>query len=99
MHIKMLETRRGSEDSFTLSQYHRGDIYEVADNLARSFIGKGWAMEIAGEVIPPAPVSQFAMAAEGLAQANADFNRIFRPQPTRGSAPTNPSTLMMKGEL
>ncbi len=27
------------------------------------------------------------------------FEKMFRPQPTRGSAPTNPQTLITKGEL
>jgi len=26
------------------------------------------------------------------------FEKMFRPQPTRGSAPTNPATLLVKGE-
>jgi hypothetical protein len=35
----------------------------------------------------------------GLGKFSADFDRIFRPQPTRGSAPTNPATLAAKGEV
>jgi hypothetical protein len=43
MLITMLETRRGSEDGFTVRQFIRGQKYDVADALARRFLNCGWA--------------------------------------------------------
>ncbi len=45
MKIRMKETRRGSEDGFTVKRYHAGSIHDLADSLARSFIRNGWAVE------------------------------------------------------
>lgn len=33
-----------------------------------------------------------------LGQVTEQLHRIFRPQPTRGSAPANPATLLAKGD-
>ena len=38
MRVKMLVTRRGSHDGFDIRQYHKGEIYDLPDNLARYFI-------------------------------------------------------------
>lgn len=43
MKIKMTETRRGCENGFTVRQYHKDCIYDLANTLAASFINKGWA--------------------------------------------------------
>ena len=94
MHIKMTETRRGSPDGHTVARYHVGDIYEVPHTMGTMFVRNGWANEVQGEV---APRPTFNGVLDTLAKANIDFDRIFRPQPTRGSAPTNPATLMAKG--
>lgn len=45
MIIKMKESRRGSEDGFTVKRYHAAGIYDVADSLARDFLRKGYAVE------------------------------------------------------
>lgn len=45
MKIKKIESRRGSEDGFTVKRYHAGGVYEVAHSLAASFIRNGWAVE------------------------------------------------------
>lgn len=43
MHIKMDETRRGSEDGFRVIQYSKGVVYySVPDTLACHFIRNGW---------------------------------------------------------
>jgi hypothetical protein len=45
MLLKMLETKRGSEDGFPNHQYHEGCIYNVADTLACQFVNNGWAVD------------------------------------------------------
>ena len=45
MHIIMLQTRRGSEDGFTVRCFQAGKHYDVVDTLARSFIRARWARE------------------------------------------------------
>ncbi len=42
----MLQTRKGSEDGFTVRQFVEGEIYEVRENLARSFFAAGWATRV-----------------------------------------------------
>lgn len=44
MRILMLETRRGTEDGFSVRQFVRGREYEIADSLARAFLAAGWAV-------------------------------------------------------
>lgn len=46
MQVKMLETRRGSPDGFTVARYHAAGIYEIPDSLAASFINKGQAVAV-----------------------------------------------------
>lgn len=41
--IRMLETRKGSEDGFTVRQFYAGEIYTIKENLARSFFAAGFA--------------------------------------------------------
>ena len=41
----MLQSRRGSEDGFSVKMYEEGKEYDVADTLARRFIAQGWATE------------------------------------------------------
>lgn len=53
MRIKMLETRRGTEDGFTVREYARGKEYELAptergEELGIVFMREGWAEAIAG---------------------------------------------------
>lgn len=50
MHIKMLQTRRGSEDGLRVRCYEAGRIYDLAEDLARAFIIAGSAKALA-----PAP--------------------------------------------
>jgi len=46
MRLKMLETRRASEDAFTVKCFEGGKIYDnVADSTARYMICQGWATE------------------------------------------------------
>ena len=96
MYIKMLETRRVSDDGYHVLQLHAGDIYELRHGTGTFIVRNGWGAEVAGEATPPTPASQVIA---DLARANTDFDRIFRPQPTRGCAPTNPATLLARGEL
>jgi hypothetical protein len=97
MQIQIIETRRGSPDGHTVTQYHAGETYEVPHTMGTQFIRNGWATEVE----TPAPTANESMNGffGDMARAHADFNRIFRPQPTRGSAPQNPATLMAKGDL
>jgi hypothetical protein len=102
MQITMLETRRGSEDAFTVRRFEKGETYEVADALGRRFLNAGWAYsaEAEDDDADPGPSLVSGDLVVGvLVRANADFTRIFRPQPTRGTVPTNPATLIEKGEL
>lgn len=48
MRVIMLETRRGTEDGFTLRLYHENTEYLLAEGLARQFIQQGYA-----RVLPP----------------------------------------------
>ena len=86
MRIKMFESRRGAEDGHVVKRFEKGQEYDVADTLARTFLKHGYA-----QVVDPD-----AQALGTLDRVTTDFNRLFRPQPTRGSAPTNPSTLAAK---
>lgn len=43
MQITMKETRRGSEDGFTVQRYEAGQSYDVAHTLACQLINNGWA--------------------------------------------------------
>lgn len=46
MLIKMLQTRRGSEDAFSVKVYEKGKEYNVAATMGCYFIRKGWAEEV-----------------------------------------------------
>ncbi len=93
MKIKMLETRRGSEDGFAVKRFEKGEEYEVADTLARTFVNQGYAHSTEQPADPRGNILS------NLDRLNTDFNRLFRPQPTRGSAPTQPDTLRAPGKL
>ena len=41
--IKMLESRKGTEDGFTIRQFEAGKIYDIRENLARTMNANGWA--------------------------------------------------------
>jgi hypothetical protein len=97
--IKMLETRRGSEDGFAVRRFEKGEAYDVADTLARSFLNAGWAYNAESEDEDAGGLASSDLVFGPLARANSDFNRLFRPQPSRGTGPTNPATLIAKGEL
>ncbi len=43
--VKMIETRKGSEDGFTVKQYQRGEIYDIREGLARSFFAAGFGIK------------------------------------------------------
>jgi hypothetical protein len=40
----MLQTRRGTEDGFSVRQYQEGEVYEVREHLARMFLAAGYAI-------------------------------------------------------
>jgi len=46
MLIKMLETRRGTEDGYVVKQYMAGEKYEVREHLALAFFAAGCAIPI-----------------------------------------------------
>lgn len=46
MKIKMLATKPGSEDGFTIRDYVEGREYEVGDALAKTFIDAGEAEKV-----------------------------------------------------
>lgn len=43
MQITMTETRRGSEDGFTVRRYMESLTYDVAQSMGAAFVNKGWA--------------------------------------------------------
>lgn len=44
--IKMLKTKKGTENGFAVKQFVEGEIYVVADSLGRYFIKEGCAKQI-----------------------------------------------------
>jgi hypothetical protein len=46
MLIEMLETRRASEDGFSIACFIRHSHYDICEGLARYFIRNRWAQEI-----------------------------------------------------
>jgi hypothetical protein len=53
--VRMLETRLGSEDGFTLRRYQAGEVYELPGLLALSFLRRGWAEEVPNPLTSPPP--------------------------------------------
>ena len=43
MKIKMLQTRKGTEDGYTVAQFYEGKEYDVREVLAYRFAAKGYA--------------------------------------------------------
>ena len=41
--VKMLQTRKGSEDDFIVKQFYEGQTYDIAESLARLFFADGYA--------------------------------------------------------
>lgn len=46
MKIKMIATRRGCEDGFTVKQYEENHEYEIRDSLAYAFFAAGFAVPV-----------------------------------------------------
>lgn len=49
MKVKMLETRRGSEDGHVVRRFVKGETYDVAEMLAVRFLKNGWAYNVEPE--------------------------------------------------
>ena len=41
--VKMLQTRKGTEDGFCVQQFEKGEVYNMQDNLARTFFNLEYA--------------------------------------------------------
>lgn len=54
MRVKMLETRRGTEDGYTIRKYYRNEEYEMSDSLARAFLAAGFAVRVLPDNRPKA---------------------------------------------
>lgn len=52
MLVRMLESRRGTEDGFVVCRFERGRVYDLADCLARGFIAAGRAEALEKPVYP-----------------------------------------------
>lgn len=52
MRVRMLETRRGTEDGFVVRRFEQGIVYDLADCLARRFIAAGRAEAMEKPVYP-----------------------------------------------
>lgn len=46
MKLKMLMTRKGCEDGFTVKEYKQGMIYDIRPSLARAFLAAGFAIRL-----------------------------------------------------
>lgn len=46
MKVRMLETRRGSDNGYKIVLYMKGETYEVGDSLGRAFIASGFARRV-----------------------------------------------------
>ncbi|MCH2548120.1 MAG: hypothetical protein MK052_11000 [Alphaproteobacteria bacterium] len=46
MRVRMLENKRGTEDGCVVKLFIKGEIYNMCDFLARSFIAAGRAREL-----------------------------------------------------
>ncbi len=46
MLVRMLETKRGASNGFTVKRYDQGEEYELSDNLALNFISQGTAKAV-----------------------------------------------------
>jgi len=44
--IRMLQTRKGTEDGFVVKQFYAGTVYRVRENLARTFFAAGYAEKV-----------------------------------------------------
>lgn len=55
MRVRMLQTRRGTEDGFTIRQYMQDVEYDMGDGLAYAFIAAGFAMKCSGPGTPCTP--------------------------------------------
>lgn len=45
MNITMTETRRGTEDGFTVKRFLKGQTYDIAHSLGVYFVQQGWAVQ------------------------------------------------------
>lgn len=66
MKIRMLSTRLGSPDGFSIVRYEAGeehDLYrtERERDLAAVFVREGWAVDAAAVEVPAAPVLEAAV--------------------------------------
>lgn len=43
MQVRMLETRRGTEDGYVVRRFDKGETYEMGAFLAHRFLVNGWA--------------------------------------------------------
>lgn len=91
----MKETRRGTEDGFTVKEYKAGQEYELeptprGEELGRVFIREGWAEEVktppaAAPATPPpakaAPAAPLTTSGNGAATASVESG----PAQTKGS--------------
>jgi hypothetical protein len=106
MLVKMMQTRRGSEDGFLLKLYEEGRVYDMAHTLACRFINQGWAFNAE-------PSTSNEAIDEAMGQVNSALRKLdetqkqlatcvdglitaLRVQPAR---PTNPATLVAIGKL
>ncbi len=46
MRVLMIETRKGTEDGFTIREYIAGHEYDLREHLARAFLAAGFAIPI-----------------------------------------------------
>ena len=46
MRVRMLRTKRGASNGFTVRRYDQGECYELSDSLALNFISQGAAKAV-----------------------------------------------------
>lgn len=77
MQITMLQTSRGSEDSFSVREHKEGVQYDLADGLAKRFLKAGVAYNSEPEPEQPtAGSSAFERCMYELAMAQRDLHDL-----------------------
>jgi hypothetical protein len=85
MKVRMTETRRASDDGFTVKRFHAGEEYNVSHSLYIVFLNNAWAVSLEPETTPE---EQTQALLQHLASLRVKERII-----------TNPSTLISKGVL
>lgn len=79
MKIKMLKTKRGTEDGFTVRRYIKGEVYDVAHTLACELMRNAGAYNCEDDILPPVDTQELICGP--LNSAMNDLAKIFKSSP------------------